>query len=134
MDGNSIVILIKQHYPNVKLIYLFGSRASGQHNANSDWDIAVLNENKIPTMARWKLKELLANECHAEVDLIDLLDASTVLKMQVVENSQLLFDKSDYSVNFEMQVFSMYGRLQEGRKDIIDSFVVGAISKGAKHA
>lgn len=134
MINDTIVNLIKQHCPSVKLIYLFGSRAANQATTSSDWDIAVLNTHKMHSVERWEISNLLADACHAEVDFIDLLETSTVLKMQVIEHGKLLFDKDDFAGHFEMQVLSMYNRLQESRKDIIDDFVKKTISAGANHA
>lgn len=126
---DKFVDLIKKEQPNVKLIYLFGSQASGQQNHKSDWDIAILNDIKLESLKRWQLSENLAQLLNADVDLVDLLQASTVLQMQIVTTGTVLFDKNNALAAFEMQVFSMYGRLQEGRKEIITKFI-----KEAKNA
>ena len=123
-----IVNLITQHYPNTKLIYLFGSQANGQSIKSSDWDIAVLNNEKLKPLSRWDLSESLCNLINSEVDLVDLLQASTVLQMQIVSTGKLLFDSENYADSFEMQVFSMYGHLQESRSEIIESFISEAIN------
>lgn len=123
MENEQIVKLIKQHCPSVKLIYLFGSRALNQHTVKSDWDIAVLNDAKIAPLERWQLSELLASECNNNVDLVDLLEASTVLKMQIVDKGKLLFDQNNFASSFEIQTMGMYGNLQESRKEIVDNFV-----------
>ncbi|NQY63713.1 MAG: nucleotidyltransferase domain-containing protein [Alteromonadaceae bacterium] len=120
---NKLVDLIKKDHPNVKLIYLFGSQASGQQHGNSDWDLAILNDTKLDPLNRWQLSEKLAELLKTDVDLVDLKEASTVLQMQIVTKGSLLFDKNNDSAAFEMMVFSMYGRLQEGRKSIITNFI-----------
>ena len=43
--------------------------------------------------------------------------------MQIVTTGKLLFDAANYADPFEMQVFSMYGHLQESRSKIIESFI-----------
>ncbi|KZY75061.1 hypothetical protein A3740_16200 [Oleiphilus sp. HI0068] len=131
MENSELVSLIKQHLPSVKLIYLFGSRATNEARPSSDWDIAVMAEKKIPLSTLWELKELLANTCRAEVDLIDLLQSTTVLNVQIIERGQLLYDACDAAMSFETRVLSMYGRLQEGREDIMTDFA--AQLKGMKH-
>lgn len=131
MENSELVSLIKKHLPSVKLIYLFGSRATNEARPSSDWDIAVMAEKKIPVSTLWELKELLANTCRAEVDLIDLLQSTTVLNVQIIERGQLLYDACDAAMPFETRVLSMYGRLQEGREDIMSDFV--AQLKGMKH-
>ena len=115
--------LIKTHYPEIKLIYLFGSQAKGCSTANSDWDIALLNDRKLDPLKRWQLSEELAELLNSDVDLVDLLEASTVLQMQVITQGKLLFERDNFAASFEMQIFSMYGRLQEDRRDIIEHFI-----------
>ena len=132
--NDKIITLIKQFCPDVKLVYLFGSQAQGQQTAASDWDIAVLCEHKITAPKRWDISEQLANELHAEVDFIDLLETSTVLAMQVLSSGKLLFDKAAFADGFEMQVYSMYGRLQEARSEIVNEFIKTVKEKGAEHA
>jgi len=120
---HKIVNLITQHYPNTKLIYLFGSQASGQSTKSSDWDIAIFNSKKFEPLSRWDLSESLCSLLNSEVDLVDLLQASTVLQMQIISTGKLLYDANNYADAFEMQVFSMYGHLQESRSEIIESFI-----------
>jgi predicted nucleotidyltransferase len=133
MNDKELVSLITQHIPGTKLIYLFGSRAVNQQTKDSDWDVALLGDDKISPASLWRLSELLANKTRSEVDLIDLLQSTTVLNMQVVSGGRLLYDRGSFADTFEMQVFSMYGRLQESRIGIVDAFIADAKDKGASH-
>ena len=121
----SIAVIKQQLQPlaGLKLIYLFGSRAEGQETASSDWDIAFLADKPLPLLERWQLAQQLASELGVDVDLIDLAAASTVLRMQVIANGRLLFGEKYDSEVFETQVYSMYGRLQESRQDIVQDFI-----------
>ena len=89
MNNPNLVAFIKKHRPGVRLIYLFGSRAKGKTHTSSDWDIALMDERKLPAIDLWALKELIANEVCAEVDLVDLLQSTTVLNLQVIEHGVL---------------------------------------------
>lgn len=124
-DSPSIAVIKQQLQPlaGLKLIYLFGSRGEGQETASSDWDIAFLADKPLPSLERWQLAQQLASELGADVDLIDLAVASTVMRMQVIENGRLLFGEKYDSEVFETQVYSMYGRLQESRQDIVQDFI-----------
>jgi predicted nucleotidyltransferase len=102
---------------------LFGSRADGSHKPSSDWDIGVLGLNKLDNVQRWDLAQELASLLNTDVDLVDLLSASTVLNMQVVSKGQLLYGDINIRDVFETKVYSMYGRLQESRQDIIEQFM-----------
>ena len=107
----------------LKLVYLFGSRAEALEHTGSDWDIAVLSGKSLEPMLRWELAQQLAETLKADVDLLDLTQASTVMRMEVISKGQLLFgDRYDADV-FETQVYSMYGRLQESRQDILNDFI-----------
>jgi predicted nucleotidyltransferase len=108
---------------DIKLIYLFGSRAQGVHLNSSDWDVAILCAEPIENVLRWELSQDMAERLNNDVDLIDLLSCSTVLQKQVIDSGVMLYDANKYADAFDMQVISMYARLQEGRKQIIDSFV-----------
>lgn len=126
--------LVCEQMPEVRLVYLFGSRATGTSNNDSDWDIALLDATKLAAPSKWQLSSDLANRLNADVDLVDLREASTVLKMQVVESGQLLFDAGDFAPDFETCVLSMYGNLQEARADIVDNFVRYVKKKGEHRA
>ena len=54
----------------MRLIYLFGSRAKVEARTSSDWDIVVMDERKLPAIDILNLKELIANEVCAVVDLV----------------------------------------------------------------
>ena len=123
LSHKEIVTLLANQLPTLNLVYLFGSRATNQYRVDSDWDIAIACATKLDNVERWNIAQDLAIALNADVDLVDLLDASTVLQMQVVEHGQRLFEKDDLGASFEMQVFSMYGRLQESRNDIVNNFI-----------
>lgn len=120
-----IVDLLMQAIPSLKLIYLFGSHASGTATKTSDIDIAMLAQQPIDNVQRFELAQLLAITLDCDVDLVDLLNASTVMQMQIVTTGQLLYGDSDTDLAFSGQIYSMYGRLQEDRKDIINDFIKG---------
>jgi predicted nucleotidyltransferase len=107
----------------LKLVYLFGSRADGSGSANSDWDIAILCDQALGSKERWDVAQSLANELGGDVDLIDLLQASTVLQLEVVSKGMCLFGEQNITDIFETKVFSMYARLQESRSGIIEKFL-----------
>jgi len=60
---------------------------------------------------------------NADVDLVELLSASTVINMQVVSKGRLLYGDINIKDVYETKVYSMYGRLQESRQDIIEQFM-----------
>ncbi|MBL4880160.1 MAG: nucleotidyltransferase domain-containing protein [Oleispira sp.] len=113
----------------LKLVYLFGSRADASDSKGSDWDIAILCNQALDAKKRWNIAQSLANELGTDVDLIDLLQASTVLQMEVVSKGIRLHGDQAIADIFETKVFSMYSRLQDSRSGIIEKFI-GEIKNG----
>lgn len=106
----------------LRLLYLFGSQASGDARSDSDWDIAFLADGNLDNVSRWHIAEELAVELGQDVDLVDLKEASTVLKMQIVQNGRLLYGDSLGADLFEASTMTQYGHLQESRADILKAY------------
>ncbi|PKI17468.1 type VII toxin-antitoxin system MntA family adenylyltransferase antitoxin [Colwellia sp. 12G3] len=119
---SQLINICRQHFPDIKLLYLFGSHASNQAHANSDIDLAVLLTKKISTVTRWNIQQKLALELNIDVDLIDLLSASTVMQNQIINKGICLYDMADYKNTFEMQVMSMYQHLNDERSSLLTAF------------
>jgi uncharacterized protein len=84
-------------------------------------DLAVLACDPIPAMRRFGLAQELAIQLHRDVDLVDLRTASTVMRMQVISTGECLDAPNEPTRReFEMYVFSVYARLNEERRGILD--------------
>ncbi len=117
--STNIILKIR---PDVIGIYLFGSAASESMTAESDIDLALLLPKKMDEMRRWKLQEKIAREIQRDVDLVDLLSASTVFSFQVVTNSKRIYCHDLLQCDaFEGLVYSKYIRFNEARQSIIDA-------------
>lgn len=116
-----IVELIRAAVPQVIAVYRFGSSVHGSIHAESDLDVALLPSVPLDAQVRWDLAQELSIALRCDVDLVDLLAASTVMRMQVVSRGQLLFE-SDTAARqaFEMQTYSAYALLNEERAAILD--------------
>lgn len=112
---------LRESIPDCQAIYSFGSWGTAAERADSDIDLAVLPLHPLDAVQRWELGQQLASLARRDVDLVDLLRASTVLRMQVVANGQRLYAADVNAVEqFEDTVFSSYARLNEERRDILD--------------
>jgi predicted nucleotidyltransferase len=117
----TIVDLICARINDPIAIYLFGSRAADAVHESSDIDLAVLPQEPLATETRWELQQELAIALRTDVDLVDLLSASTVMRLQVVSKGELLFEgDATKRAEFEMITFSMYARLNEERREILE--------------
>jgi len=123
LNKQKLMQSIKQLMPEAKLIYLFGSQADGSATLSSDIDLAVLMNKKVDPIVRFDLAQTLAIQLNQDIDLVDLLSASTVLQNQIIMNGELLYGNEDEQTKFEMQVMSMYQHLNEERADIIKEYL-----------
>ncbi|THJ22862.1 MAG: nucleotidyltransferase domain-containing protein [Nitrospira sp. CG24E] len=121
MDDQVLIEHIRKSIPSLIALYRFGSQAKGTAHLDSDVDLALLARDPIPNLRRFELAQELAVQLHREVDLVDLRNASTVMRMQVLSMGTCL-DTQDESVRreFEMYAYSDYARLNEERKGILD--------------
>ena len=107
--------------PGLQALYLFGSAASGEARPGSDLDLALLADRPLAADERFDLEQDLALLLGREVDLVDLLAASTVMRMQVISTGRLLWEANRYRRElFEVTVYSAYARLNEERRGILE--------------
>jgi predicted nucleotidyltransferase len=117
----AVVQMVCDAVPRVRAIYLFGSRAGGASHRQSDYDFAVLADAPIDAVYRWELAGRLADLVRAEVDLVDLFSASTVMRVQVVSSGQVIYDADPTARSlFEAMALSAYARLNEERRGILE--------------
>lgn len=118
-----IIDFLQKHLAEVYAIYLYGSFANGVATTESDVDLAFLSEAQITNIAKWEVQEKLAAVLNKDVDLVNLKDASVVLRKEIVEKGKLLYSSDQYKTEtFEMTTLSMYMDLNETRKDILNDY------------
>jgi hypothetical protein len=77
----------------------------------------------LSNVERWKLQERLAAQLDNNIDLVDLKNASVVLRKEIIEKGQLIYVANRYNVeHFEMTTLSMYLDLNETRKHILNDY------------
>jgi len=93
----------------VGLAYLFGSQATGQAGAQSDYDVAVLFDGNVSTDDRYVLTHQLTELLDTDVDLVDLARAPIELVYNVIATGQILYEKDRTTrMEFEARTLSMY--------------------------
>ncbi len=117
---STVIKKIKDNYPQVQAIYLFGSFGTEYETRESDVDIALLLPQKGDAVSLWELAQEIAIELNRDIDLIDLRSASTVFQYQILMTGKRIFClDNEYCDMFEMTCLSMYLRLNEERKSLI---------------
>ena len=106
--------------PEVRAIYLFGSANTAYERADSDIDIAFLSSQPVDALRRWELAQHLATRLGRDIDLVDLGEASVVLRAQVIAYGRRLYCADPEACErYEDYAFSAYARLNESRQEIL---------------
>lgn len=104
--------LFREH--QVTLAYLFGSQASGKAGRLSDVDIAVLFADGLSRRERFDLRcrliaELMGVFRRNDVEVVDLAEASPLLRNQARRYGQLLYCQDDrLRVRFQTEALRDY--------------------------
>jgi uncharacterized protein len=106
---------------NPSFIIVFGSFAKQLTHKDSDIDISVYNkDNLYTTYEVFMIAQELADILKTDVDLIDFRSASTIFQAQIVTTGKVIYSNDEVlRMNVEMLTLSMYAKLNEERKSII---------------
>lgn len=80
----------KYYHDSALKIFLFGSRARGDHSDRSDWDFALETESEIAEFML-EIKEESPTLCG--VDIIFLNSATSELKEQIKKEGKLIYEQ-----------------------------------------
>jgi predicted nucleotidyltransferase len=125
---SAIIRTIVEHYPEVQAIYLFGSYGTADQWPDSDIDLALL----LPPQQASSERPLAMSQCWSdladslgrEVDVVNIRRVSTVFQKEIIANGRLLYCADQYAVDeFEMLVLSYYQKLNDERREIVNSFI-----------
>lgn len=118
---NLLTSLLQQALPEIQAVYVFGSTAQKQTTPDSDIDIAILCPERLEPIYRWNLAQRLARELHRDVDLVDLQQASTVMRFQVVSTGERIYAQDENKIAWwELQVYQLYFTLNDDRRPILE--------------
>ena len=108
-------------FPHAEAAYLFGSAARGTARADSDIDLAIWCAKRVPADDRLEAERALSVTLDADIDLVDLSAASTVLQCEVIAHGQRLYERDHHRVlDFEARVLSDYAVLLESTQSLRD--------------
>ena len=117
----AIVRLASKKLPGLLSIYRFGSWGTPYERADSDIDLAVLLQGAMDSASLWDVAQDIAKVIGKNVDLVDLLQASTVMRMQVISTGKRLYCSNPIVCEqFEDYVYVAYARLNEERRGILE--------------
>lgn len=119
MDIEPILNLLKARVPDLRAVYVFGSRAGGLGGPDSDLDLAVLGQGRLDPLCLWQVAGALEDVAGCPVDLVDLQEASTVMRYQVVTTGQRWWAHGLDADLFEVRVLSDKTALEEWRGELV---------------
>jgi len=108
-----------ERLPAVKLVYFFGSRATGDAGPMSDYDFAVYFDGlSVRDMMNCQLdilSELQKTLATDDVDLVVLnMTEAPELKFDIIKNGQLIYDIEPYRVLVEPEILNEYFDFHDG--------------------
>ena len=123
-----IIQTVLDAFPDTQGIYLYGSYAAGDQNADSDVDLAILlphpSANKARTLYFSDLFTQLSRLLERELDLINLRLAPTVLGNEIVSKGRRIFCGDEAACDeFDALNLSYYQKLNEERSKILADFL-----------
>lgn len=107
---------------NPVVIYIYGSVLGCGFNNESDIDIAVISDSIIDSTALYYLSADLSIVLKRDVNIVDFLAVSDVLKIEILKKREILFCRDDnLRLYYEMNALSSYVKLNEEREIVIRS-------------
>jgi uncharacterized protein len=107
-------------------IYLYGSRADGTANAESDYDFAFIANGILDRAELEKYRETLGELIpdRPEIDCVDMRRIPLTLAAQVLESGVVLHCREELErARLETRLMSMYAALNEERRGVLDDIV-----------
>ncbi|SHF74135.1 Predicted nucleotidyltransferase [Mariniphaga anaerophila] len=104
-----IIDFLRERFDNLSGLYVFGSYATDLHTSQSDLELAFLSPDKISVADRRDMQKALATLIDINIDLIDLKEASVVLRAEILKAGKQIYSGNSYECDkFEMVTYSMY--------------------------
>ncbi len=124
---DAIVRAVVSAYPEVEGIYLYGSMAGGESNQESDVDVALVlpgaSARSIGSLALSELRFGLEDVLRRPVDLVNARAAPIVLQKEIIATGTPIYAADPAGLQqYEMIVLSLYGKLNEERRGILEDF------------
>lgn len=81
-------------YPEIKIVYLYGSAAKNRLRSDSDVDIAVSAQRQLSIDERINIINALSKGLGREIDLVDLSTTHGLLLYEILTKGKLIFCKN----------------------------------------
>ena len=129
-DSKKIQTIVTDYlskYADIRLVFLFGSIATGHHTETSDIDLAILFQTEPDFYFLDDIKNALSGFIKKEVDIVVLNDASPIIKMQALKKGIPLIRRDKVYEEFFTRTVEEYADLKIVRKEIEDNILKGRL-------
>jgi predicted nucleotidyltransferase len=121
--------------PSLQLLVLFGSRARGDHNDESDWDFAALyadqeqNSRKLlsadPHIVTHLVLADIFNLPDHQVDVVNLTQVSTLMSHFIAQDGKLIYECepeifSKFQLQFRLSFDALKRHQKQSRQRLLD--------------
>ena len=125
-----LVEVLAARLPGLIAVYRFGSFGTIHERDDSDIDLGLQAEHKLDPVVLFHLAAELGTLARREVDLVDMVGCSTVMRARIVATGNVILCRDDYLCDsFATTAFSRYAHLNEARRGILEDIQ----SKGSIH-
>ena len=116
-----LVEVLTARLPGLIAVYRFGSFGTIHERGDSDIDLGLQAEHKLDPMALFQLANETGTLARREVDLVDMVGCSTVMRARIVATGDVIFCRDKYLCDsFAATAFSRYAHLNEARRGILE--------------
>ncbi|MCO1601369.1 type VII toxin-antitoxin system MntA family adenylyltransferase antitoxin [Desulfosporosinus nitroreducens] len=119
-------------FPEIELVYWFGSRAQGKGTPLSDWDFAVKYNKEMTWKEQLNIRSIIAESLETDaIDLVDWDQANLPLRYAVVQEGVLLISRNEcLRVELETQTRSRYWDFEPCLKEHQEAFFRRIVDRG----
>lgn len=113
------LIPIFKIYPEIKLVYYFGSRSSKEGGPLSDYDFAIYIEDRNKGKI-FDIKLILMSKIARalKTDAVDVVALNSVespeLRYEIISKGRLIYEKAPFRVTVEPRILNEYFDFREG--------------------
>lgn len=116
-----LIQTLHSRLPGLIAVYRFGSFGTPEERADSDIDLGLQADSPLDPVALFHLAGELATQAGKEVDLVDMIRCSTVMRAQIIATGELVFCSDPYRCEtFATTAFSRYAYFNEARRGILE--------------
>lgn len=102
---------VARSHPEVRAVYMFGSRAAGRSRSDSDLDLGVLYRSAQGLSTTLRLEQEFEAAAGRTIDLVDVARAGAFLALEVVRGERVFCRDPTETDRFDLYVLRRAGDL-----------------------